>query len=194
MGVLRESRMIPEKMQLIRGLDPAHILKREESTMKQRWWAVAEGLLLVAGITAIGAPSVQAQVGMARAGRSLGGYGSATIGQYYSNRTSSYLPYNGRAGGFIPYRGDDAGGFGFQPISRRLPQTSIGGISMPTTPIGGISTPGGMGVFAGRGLFAPFGYEGGIGLGAGMIGTPLTKQGGRLTSLGLGFGYPFRMP
>ncbi|MFI5456078.1 MAG: hypothetical protein ACHRXM_11575 [Isosphaerales bacterium] len=162
--------------------------------MRQARRAILEGLLLIGGITLIGAPAAQAQMGTPGAGRSLGGYGEATIGRYYSSGMTSYMPYNGSAGGFIPYRGGYAGGFGFEPISRRVPQTPIGGISMPMTPIGGASLSGGMGAGAGRGVFAPFGYEGGIGLGAGMIGTPMTKQGGRRSPLGPGFGYPFRTP
>lgn len=152
---------------------------------------------------AVGTPSVQAQMGIPGAGRSLGGYGAATISQYYSSGMGTYMPYNGNASGFVPYRGGYAGGLGVQPIPRRLPQTPIGGISMPMTPIGGASLPGGMGAGtrggmgagAGRRWFASFGYEAGIGMGGGMIGTPMTKQGGmRRSPSGPGFGYPFQMP
>lgn len=159
------------------------------------------GFLLIFG--AIGTPSVRAQMGMPGAGRSLGGYGAASIGQYYSSGMGTYMPYNGNASGFVPYRGGSAGGLGVQPIPRRLPQTPVGGISMPMTPIGGASLPGGMaagtrggmGAGAGRRVFASFGYEGGIGMGGGMIGTPMTKQAGmRRSPSGPGFGYPFQMP
>jgi len=142
---------------------------------------------------------------MAGAGRSLGGYGAAAIGRYYTTGMGSYMPYNGNASGFVPYRGGSAGGLGVQPIPRRLPQTSIGGISMPRTPIGGASLPGGMaagprggmgmGAGANRRTFAPFGYEGGMGMGQGPVGAPMTMPAGReRTPSGPGFGYPFRMP
>jgi hypothetical protein len=169
--------------------------------------AIPLGVLLVAGLTAIGSTPARAQMGMSGAGRSLGGYGAATIGRYYTSGMGSYMPYNGNASGFIPYRGGYAGGLGLQRIPRRLPQTPIGGTSMPMTSIGGASLPGGMaagtrdgmgmGAVAGRRTFAPFGYEGGIGMGmsGGMIGTPMTKQAGmRRTPSGPGFGYPFQMP
>ncbi len=162
--------------------------------MRQTRRAVSEWLFFVAGIMAIGAPSARAQVGMPGAGRSLGGYGAATIGQYYSSGMTTYIPYNGNAGGYVSYQGGYAGGFGVPSVSRRLPQTPIGGISMPITPIGGVSTPGGMGAGGRGGGFAPFGYEGRTGLGAGMIGTPMTKQRGGRSPLGPGFGYPFRTP
>lgn len=161
------------------------------------------GLLLGAVLVAMGIPSARAQMGMSGGGRSLGGYGAATIGQYYSSGMGSYMPYNGNASGFVPYRGGYAGGLGVQPIPRRLPQTPIGGVAMPTTPIGGASlsggmgagTRGGMGAGAGRRAFLPFGYEGGIGMGMGAIGAPMTKQAGmRRASSGPGFGYPFQMP
>ncbi len=159
------------------------------------------GLILMGGILAIGTPSARAQMGMGGAGRSLGGYGGATIGQYYSSGTTSYMPYDGGAGGWVPYQGGPAGGFGIGLVSRRLPQTPIGGISMPMTPIGGASRPGGMataargrmGADAGGRVFQPFGYEGGIGMESRMIGTPMTRQG-RRSPLGPGFRYPFAIP
>jgi hypothetical protein len=153
-------------------------------------------------IGVIGTPLARAQMGMSGAGRSLGGYGAAAIGQYYSNGMGTYMPYNGNASGFVPYTGGYAGGLGVQPIPRRLPQTPVGGISMPTTSIGGTSLTGGMAAGARGGMgatmerrgFLPFGYEGGIGMG-GLIGTPMTKQAGmRRAPSGPGFGYPFQMP
>lgn len=159
------------------------------------------GLILMGGILAIGTPTAQAQMGTAGAGRSLGGYGGATIGQYYGGGTTTYMPYNGGAGGWVPYQGGYTGGFGIGRISRRLPQTPIGGASMPMTPIGGASRPGGigaararMGTGAGGRVYQPFGYEGGIGLEGGMVGTPMIRQGGRRSPLGPGFRYPFATP
>ena len=163
-------------------------------------WCVVGHFLLLAGV--VGTPATQAQMGMSGSGRSLGGYGAATITQYYTNGMGTYMPYNGNASGFVPYRGGYSGGLGAPPISRRLPQTPLGGFSMPTTSIGGTSLTGGltsgaggMGAAAGRGGYLPFGYEGGIGMGGGMIGTPMTRQVGmgRKPS-GPGFGSPFRMP
>lgn len=158
------------------------------------------GLFFLAA-SGVGTPSARAQMGMPGGSRSLGGYGSATIGRYYTSGMGSYMPYNGNASGFVPYRGGYAGGLGLQPIPRRLPQTPIGGISMPMTMIGGASLPGGMatgmrggmGAGASRGVFAPFGSEGGMGMSA--IGTPMTMQGSTTRKpTGPGFGYPFRMP
>jgi hypothetical protein len=162
--------------------------------MRQTQRAICEGLVFIAGIMVIGAPSARAQMSMAGSGRSLGGYGAGTIDRYYSSGMTGYIPYNGSAGGFIAYRGGYAGGFGFEPISRRLPQTPIGGISMPLTAIGGASLAGGMQAGAKRELFTPFGYEGGIGRGADMIGTPMTRPAKKRSPSGLGFGYPFRSP
>ncbi len=172
--------------------------------MRLAMQGIMAGLFFLAAAV-VGTPSARAQMSMSGAGRSLGGYGSVTIGRYYTSGMGSYMPYNGNASGFIPYRGGYAGGLGLQPIPRRLPQTSIGGTSMPMTSIGGASLPGGMaagmrggmGATAGRRPFAPFGYEGGIGMGmgGGMAGTPMTKQAGmRPTPSGPGFGYPFQMP
>ena len=123
------------------------------------------GFLIVLMIGSIGPPTVRAQ----GAGRSLGGYGAATIGRYYGSGQGSYLPYNGNASGFVPYQGGYAGGLGVQPIPRRLPRTPVGGTSMPLTPIGGASLYGGM-AGGGRPAFLPFGYEGGIGMPGGLIG------------------------
>lgn len=161
-------------------------------------WRVSLSLLVLATIAARPA---HAQMGMSGS-RSLGGYGAATITQYYSNNMSSYMPYNGNASGFVPYRGGYAGGFGTQPLARRLPETSIGGALMPMTAIGGSSLTGGVGGMGGmggapaRGALLPFGYEGGIGLGMSAVGTPMTKQGGMAARKpsGPGFGNPFRMP
>jgi hypothetical protein len=150
--------------------------------------AILAGILLVGTIVAIGAAPARAQMGMAGTGRSLGGYGAATIGQYYSSGMTTYVPYSGGAGGYVPYQGGYAGGFGIPWVSRRLPQTPIGGMSMSMTPVGGASRPGGR-------MFQPFGFQGTIGLESSMVGTPMTKQAGmRRTPSGPGFGYPFRMP
>lgn len=130
-------------------------------------------------------------------GRSLGGYGASTISSYYGGGNGGYLPYNGRASGFVPYSGGYGGGLGVQPIPRRLPETPIGGAMMAETPIGGASLSGGVGMGTTRGSRAivPFGYEGRIGMGGGLIGTPMTRQRAmRRSPSGLGFGYPFRMP
>lgn len=133
-------------------------------------------VLILLFIGATGTSATWAQMVARDAGRSLGGYGAATISRYYSDGMSAYIPYGGS--NYIPYRGGDAGGLGSQPIPRRLPQTPVGGISMPMTPIGGASLTGGAGLGAHPGgSFLPFGYEGGIGLGRGLIGTPMTRQG-----------------
>ncbi|MGC8638797.1 MAG: hypothetical protein ACP5XB_02830 [Isosphaeraceae bacterium] len=166
-----------------------------------RCWSVERiaGLILLF-LGATGTSATRAQMVTPGAGRSLGGYGAVTISRYYSNDMSSYIPYSGS--NYITYRGGYAGGLGAPPISRRLPQTPLGGFSMPTTSIGGTSLTGGltsgaggMGAAAGRGGYLPFGYEGGIGIGGGMIGTPMTRQAGMgRKPAGPGFGSPFRMP
>jgi hypothetical protein len=130
-------------------------------------------------------------------GRSLGGYGAATISSYYGGTAGGYMPYNGGGSGYLPYRGGSAGGMGVQPIPRRLPESTIGGVMMPTTPIGGASLSGGMGANARPGMgtmarsgprsFTPFGYETGMST---MSGASATRR----APSGPGFGYPFRMP
>jgi hypothetical protein len=156
--------------------------------MRPNRHAIPAGILLAGGIVAIGTAPSPAQTGMAGAGRSLGGFGADTIGQYYSSGMTTYIPYSGGAGGYVPYQGGFAGGFGIPSVSRRLPQTPIGGISMSMTPIGGATRP------VGR-MFQPFGYEGAIGLESRMVGTAMTKRSGmRRAPSGLGFGYPFRLP
>ncbi len=170
--------------------------------MSERRRRAPGGLILMGVFLAIGTPTVQAQMGIGGAGRSLGGYGGATIGQYYGGGTTTYMPYNGGAGGWVPYHGGSAGGFSIGRVSRRLPQTPIGGASMPMTPIGGASRPGGMAAGARGGMgtgasgrvYQPFGYEGGIGVEGGMVGTPMTRQGGQRSPLGPGFRYPFATP
>jgi hypothetical protein len=167
-------------------------------------WLLCRSLACVLLAGAIHSPAAQGQMGMSGAGRSLGGYGAATIGQYYSNGMGSYMPYNGNASGFVPYRGGSTGGLGVQPVLRRLPQTPVGGVSMPMTPIGGASlsgfmtsgtrSVGGMGNVAPR-IFVPFGYEGGIGMDRSVIGTLMTQPAGmRRPPSGPGLGYPFRTP
>ena len=165
--------------------------------------AIPAGILLMGGIVAIGTAPARAQMGMAGAGRSLGGYGAAAITQYYSSGMTTYMPYNGGAGGYVPYQGGYAGGFSVGQVSRRLPQTPIGGVSMPMTSIGGASLPGGMtagprgamGAGEGSRMLTPFGPGGAFGLEGSMVGTPMTQQAGmRRTPSGPGFGYPFRMP
>jgi hypothetical protein len=140
-------------------------------------------------------------MGMAGPGRSLGGYGASTIGSYYSGGGGGYIPYNGQASGFVPYRGNGVGGgMSSPPIARRPPQTPIGGVMMAETPIGGASLSGGMGRGGAMGTrpegraLIPIGYEGGIGMGGRMTGTPMTRQEGMRRPTGPGLGYPFRMP
>jgi hypothetical protein len=169
-----------------------------------RAWA---SVVVMAGCLAIGTAPARGQMGggMGGAGRSLGGYGASTISSYYGGGGGGYLPYNGQAGGFVPYRGSAIGSMSTQPIPRRLPQTPIGGVTMPETPIGGSSLSGGMGGSQGRGgamgarpegrTLVPFGYEGGVGMGSGLVGTPMTRPSGtRRPTPGPGFGYPFRVP
>jgi hypothetical protein len=178
------------------------IRRHGDQMMRAGMQGISAGLLFLAFML-VGTPLARAQTDMSSAGRSLGGYGAATIGRYYGSGMGTYMPYNGNASGFISYQGGYAGGLGAQPISRRLPQTPIGGVSMPMTSIGGTSLTsqmsagmrGRMGAGLARGVFAPFGYEGGIGMGMGAIGTPMTRQAGmRRTRSGPGFGYPFQMP
>ncbi|MDR3638242.1 MAG: hypothetical protein P4L84_30845 [Isosphaeraceae bacterium] len=128
--------------------------------------------------------------------RSLGGYG-ASAGPSIGSSGAGYLPYMGNASGFVPYSG---GRVGVQPIPRRLSTTSIGGSMMAGTPIGGGSVRamgGGRGNMAagadtGRRSLLPFGYEGGIGMGATSMRSPSGMSARR--PYGPGFGYPFTMP
>jgi hypothetical protein len=148
-------------------------------------------------------PRAQAQMRAAGGMRSLGGYGAAAINQYYSGSMSSYMPYNGNASGYIPYQGGQTA-MGMQPLTRGLPETAIGGLSMGMTHVGGASRQmgavtdgraGAMGAAPAGRMVALFGSEGGIGMGAMQVGAPMVQQSGRRRApSGLGFGYPFRMP
>ena len=66
--------------------------------------------ILVIGMSfMLGMSSARAQMSMTGGGRSLGGYGTATISSYYGGGGGGYVPYNGRASGFVPYSGDYGG-------------------------------------------------------------------------------------
>jgi hypothetical protein len=160
------------------------------------------GSLLALVFLALNAVPARAQMSMSGGGRSLGGYGSSTIGSAYSGGGGGYIPYMGNGSGFMPYRGGPGVGMGVLPIRRQLPQTPIGGRMMAETPIGGASlsamggsSRGGMetGSRSPRGLGIPFGYEGGVGMG-GMGMTSVGGRGSMRPGPGPGFGYPFRMP
>src|SRR5271165_2183531 len=152
------------------------------------------GALLSVGLL-LCASSSRAQMSMTGRGRSLGGYGAATISSYYGGGGGGYVPYNGRASGFVAYSGDFGGGIGSRPIPRRLPQTPIGGVMMAETPIGGATLSGMGSRSSGARTFLPFGYEGGIGTNGTMSAmAPIGAGGRRQSPAGPGFGYPFRMP
>ena len=53
------------------------------------------GSLLVLGLFALNAAPARAQMSMSGGGRPLGGYGSSTIGSYYSGGGGGYIPYMG---------------------------------------------------------------------------------------------------
>ncbi|HWE39157.1 MAG TPA: hypothetical protein VG406_21590 [Isosphaeraceae bacterium] len=145
-------------------------------TMVKRLVLVAPALLVV-GLH--GGPA-RGQLGMSGGRRSLGGYGAATIGSYYSTTSGGFAPYNGRAGGFVPFRGDS---LGVQP-SRR-PTTPIGGASA----VGMATSPATAGVTMDRRppMFRPL---------YGPMSDPLSMGMGRMarSPLGPGLGYPFTMP
>lgn len=167
--------------------------------------SIRSGLLTLIALT-IGTPPTRAQMAMSGTGRSLGGYGASAISSYYGGAGGGYIPYAGGGSGYVPYRGGaGGGGMGVQPIQRRLPETSIGGVMMATTPIGGASLSGGrdmpsrggmaMGARSSARTFLPFGYDGGLGMGGGMTSMSTAGMGGtRRSPSGPGFGYPFRMP
>jgi hypothetical protein len=204
-----EEPIIPKDRNCFEGFEtaPAPAPKVDLEVGVKSVQSATKGILVGLNFLAVavgGTPAARAQMSMSGGGRSLGGYGAATIGQYYSSGMGTYMPYNGNASGFVPYRGGYTGGLGVQTISRRLPQTPIGGVSMPMTSIGGASLRGGMaagtrdgmgmGAVAGRRAFAPFGYEGSVWMG-GMVGTPMTRQAGMMRKpSGPGFSYPFQMP
>lgn len=158
-----------------------------------RYAPVAARTFLIGGVLLVAASSARAQSGMSGGGRSLGGYGAATIGRYYSSGTTAYIPYSG-GGGYVPYQAGPGGGFAVRPVSRALPQTPIGGNSMAATPIGGASLgAGAMNVRTGGRRFESFRFS--SGLGSDMTGRPMTRQSStRRGSTGPGFGYPFRVP
>src|SRR3954464_11272165 len=94
------------------------------------------GGLLVLGLVAFSAAPARAQMSMSGGGRSLGGYGTSTIGSYYGGGGGGAAPSRGTGSGYVAYRGGQGGGRAVQPIRRKLPQTSIGGRAMAETPIG----------------------------------------------------------
>jgi hypothetical protein len=135
---------------------------------------------------AVDASPARAQ--MAGAGRSLGGYGAATISSYYGRRGGPLIPSGGGGGGgYIPYRGLQAREPGAAAMMRprRLAETPIGGAGMMGPPIGGASR------MMGPRIYTPFGSRGGMGLGPG----PARMPGGiGRGSRPPGLGYPFRQP
>ena len=163
--------------------------------------AYATGILTFACLSAIVPTPARAQMTMSGGGRSLGGYGAATITSYYSNG-NGYVPSGGR-GGVLPLRGG-AGVMGTPRATRPIPPTAIGGASMvASTPIGGISSGGGMGMGSrdgpgigsgprsGRRAYAPLLPGGGAGMAP--MGGSTGSIGGR-SPAGPGFGSPFRVP
>ena len=128
---------------------------------------VPVALLAVLGLF----PSVAlGQMGMG-SGRSLGGYGSATIGPYYAG--SGQIPAGGR--------------IGVIPSSGRMASTPIGGASAMTFR----ASSGAM-----TGARRPLGGGMGPGMGlGGSVGMPMTRAGGmRRGSPGPGLGWPFTVP
>src|SRR5690349_15832797 len=106
--------------------------------MRSTFRILGIGLLAFEGSAAPGLPAERAQLAMPGAGgRSLGGYGASAISSYYGGGSTSYVPFSGNSHGFVPYRGGSGGGggggLGAPPISRRLPETSIGGAMMAET-------------------------------------------------------------
>lgn len=160
--------------------------------MRPKLSAAAARIVVFCGILFVATGAARAQSGMSGGGRSLGGYGAATIGRYYSSGTTAYMPYSG--GGYVPYQGGPGGGFTVRPVPRALPQTPIGGISMAATPIGGASL--GAGAMTDRpGTRRTESFRFSSGLGTDMIGRPMTQQSSRQRGTsGPGFGYPFRVP
>lgn len=152
---------------------------------------LAMGILLAADVACPG------QMAMSGAGRSLGGYGAATISSYYVSGAGGYVPYAGGGRGFVPVAGGPGGGLGVQPVPRRLPTTAIGGTMMGATPIGGASLGGGRGMSqpGGRRAYLPWGDEAGAGMLDGPLMRPMSRPGAASRARsGPGFGYPFRMP
>lgn len=122
-----------------------------------------------------------AQMGMP--GRSLGGYGAATIDRYYQDRQGAWIPYNGGFGGFVPYQYlEPRSALGTMP-SPRVEPTTIGGTGAIATPIGGASRR----MNQGR-LYAP------LNLGEARNRGMSPRGGPRNQMRSLGFGSPFRTP
>ncbi len=155
--------------------------------------AAATRLVVLGGVLLVVTGAARAQSARSVRGRSLGGYGAATIGRYYSSGTTAYIPYSG-GGGYVPYQGGPGGGFAIRSVSRALPQTPIGGTSMTATPIGGASLRSAAQTSGDGGRrFESFRFSSGLGLDT--IGRPMTRQSDpRRGSTGPGFGYPFRVP
>ncbi len=144
--------------------------------MSFRWRRLGMSALLIAGLSLTGIGSAHGQ--MKGRGRSLGGYGGATIGSYYRNSQGVLLPYGGAFGGYIPYQSLEPRTASATLQPREIMETPIGGTGMMRgTPIGGSS------LRRGTFLYVPLRSRGG------MMG-----QGGRRSRTLPGFGYPFRRP
>ncbi len=119
---------------------------------------------------------------MGTMGRSLGGYGAATIGSVYRSRSGPMIPYGGGLGGFVPYQDLESRAPDVEMSPRQIRETPIGGAGRMGTPIGGASR-----TMRGRRMYIP------LNLGGGMDGS-LGTSGRVGNSQSPGFGYPFRRP
>lgn len=137
------------------------------------------GTLAVPLLVVALAATVRAQGRRMTMGRSLGGYGEATIGSYYQSRGGPLIPYGGSFGGFIPYRGIEAPPPAVSAMMPRRPiETPIGGTSIRMGRVG-------IGERAMQRGYAPLG-----------VGRPLIRRSPlpAPASASLGFGSPFRRP
>ena len=160
-------------------------------------------ILAIGALATITSSPARAQMGMSGGGRSLGGYGGATITSYYGGG-GGYAPAMGNGKAFVPSQGGTGGSPGPMLSPGRIAETPIGGVMMGgPTAIGGISAPGsmggrsgarggmGMGISSRSRMPAPYGSVGGMG---GNMGMSSSSGGMRRGTPGPGFGYPFRQP
>lgn len=138
-------------------------------------WGWLAGSFLAATIVS---PAL-AQDWMMIPGQSLGGYGAATIEQYYQSPSGLWVPYGGGFGGFVPYRTIEGAR---PPVAAPSPRQPI------ETPIGGESLRAerlGIGARAVQRGYAP------LGVGRSWIERPLVTPSAPSS---FGFGSPFRSP
>ena len=132
------------------------------------FWAIVLG---IGASPVISTPAAVAQ-GMTSAPGSLGGYGAASSGSFATLGSSGpIIPYAGNFGGFMPIALAVAAVFPSHSRGASATGSTRTLFCLSSTTGGLTSMSGGMGPGFVHGLvpFCPFGLQGGMGLGGGML-------------------------